>query len=277
MGAAMALPPLQTVAVDGLRLAWREAGQGTPLVLLHGIGSASDSWEYQLAHFAGDFRVVAWDAPGYGGSSDFNIETPSAADFADALDRLLGALGIERCHLVGHSLGALIAAAFASRHPDWILSLTLANAAAGHGRLDAKTRAARLHERLGDLEAYGPAGMAERRAPRLVAPGASPEVLARVQAVMARVRPAGYSRAARMLAEGDIFADLAHIDRPTLVMCGTLDRVTPEESNRAIAKALSNGRFEPLPGLGHASYVESPELFNLVLGRFLAERASEAA
>jgi pimeloyl-ACP methyl ester carboxylesterase len=273
----MTLPALQTVTVDGLRLAWREAGQGVPLVLLHGIGSASDSWEFQLEHFAPDFRVVAWDAPGYGGSGDFDVETPSAADFADALDRLLGALGIERCHLVGHSLGALIAAAFSSRHPDWILSLTLANAAAGHGRLDPAIRAAKLRERLDVLEAHGPAGMAERRASRLVAPDASAEALERVRAVMARVRPDGYRRAARMLAEGDIFADLAHIDRPTLVMCGTLDRVTTEDSNRAIAKALPDGRFAALPGLGHASYVESPELFNSVLARFLAERATEAA
>jgi pimeloyl-ACP methyl ester carboxylesterase len=273
----MALPPLQTVTVDGLRLAWREAGQGVPLVLLHGIGSASDSWEFQIDHFAADYRVVAWDAPGYGGSGDFDSETPSAADFGDALDRLLGALGIERCHLVGHSLGALIAAAYASRHPDWILSLTLASAAAGHGRLDAKMRATKLRERLDDLDAYGPAGMAERRAPRLVGPDASPDALARVQAVMAKVRPEGYSRAARMLSEGDIFSDLAMIDRPSFVMCGTRDRVTPEDSNRAIAKALPRGQFAPLPGLGHASYVEAPEMFNQVLGRFLAERAAEAA
>jgi len=273
----MALPELQTVTVDGLRLAWREAGAGVPLVLLHGIGSASDSWEYQLDHFARDYRVIAWDAPGYGGSGDLDMETPSAADFADALDRLFGALGIQRCHLVGHSLGALIAAAFASRHPDWILSLTLANAAAGNGRLDPVAREAKLRERLDLLDAHGPAGMAERRAPRLVAPDARPEALERVRAVMAKVRPDGYARAARMLAEGDIFADLTYIDRPALVMCGTVDQVTPEEGNRAMAKALNRGRFEPLPGLGHASYVESPELFNRVLGRFLAERAGEAA
>jgi pimeloyl-ACP methyl ester carboxylesterase len=273
----MTLPMLQTVTVDGLRLAWREAGQGVPLVLAHGIGSASDSWERQLEHFARDFRVVAWDAPGYGGSGDLAAGTPCAADYADALDQLLGALGIERCHLVGHSLGALIAAAFASRHQHWMLSLTLANAAAGHGRLDPATRATRLKERLADLEAFGPAGLAERRAPRLVGPDASPEAVERVRAVMAKVRPLGYGRAARMLAEGDIFADLDHIDTPTLVMCGTLDRVTTEESNRAIAKALRGGRFAALPGLGHASYVEAPELFNQVLGRFLAERKTEAA
>jgi pimeloyl-ACP methyl ester carboxylesterase len=273
----MTLPASQTVRVDGLQLAWREAGQGTPLVLLHGIGSASDSWEFQLEHFAHDYRVVAWDAPGYGGSSDLAMDTPSAADYADALGGLLGALGIERCHLVGHSLGALIAAAFASRHQDWMRSLTLANAAAGHGRLDAATRAAKLKERLGDLEAFGPAGMAERRAPRLLGPDAPPEAVQRVRAVMARVRPVGYSRAARMLSEGDIFADLGHIDTPALVMCGTLDRVTSEDSNREIAKALRHGRFAALPGLGHASYVEAPELFNQVLGRFLAERKTEAA
>ena len=60
-------------------------------------------------------------------------------------------------------------------------------------------------------------------------------------------------------------------------MCGTRDRITTEDSNRAIAKALSNARFAALPGLGHASYVEAPEMFNQVLGRFLAERAKEAA
>ena len=273
----MALPELQTVTVEGLRLAWREAGTGVPLVLLHGIGSASDSWDYQIEHFGRDYRVIAWDAPGYGGSGDLDMETPSAADYSDALDRLFVALGIERCHLVGHSLGALIAAAFASRHPDWILSLTLANAAAGHGRLDADARAAKLRERLDVLEAHGPAGMAERRAPRLVAPDASPEALERVRAVMAKVRPVGYGRAARMLAEADIYGDLAHIEGVTLVMCGTADRVTPEESNRAIAKALRAGRFEPLPGVGHASYVEAPELFNRVLGQFLVERSGEGA
>ncbi|MGE5147271.1 MAG: alpha/beta fold hydrolase [Candidatus Eiseniibacteriota bacterium] len=273
----MTLPALQTVTVDGLRLAWREAGQGVPLVLLHGIGASSESWESQLAYFASDYRVVAWDAPGYGGSGDLDRDTPSAADFADALDRLLGALGIQRCHLLGHSMGALIAAAYASRHPDWVLSLTLANAASGHGKLDPETRAAKLRDRLGVLEAHGPAGMAERRAPRLVGPDASADALARVQRVMAAVRPDGYSRAARMLSEADIFGDLAHISRPTLVMCGTLDRVTSEDSNRAIAKALSDARFAALPGLGHASYVESPEMFNQVLGRFLAERTKEAA
>jgi pimeloyl-ACP methyl ester carboxylesterase len=277
MEAKMALPHLQTVTVDGLRLAWREAGHGTPLVLLHGIGSASDSWDRQFEDFARDYRVVAWDAPGYGGSGDLAMETPGAADFADALDRLLGALGIERCHLLGHSLGALIAAAYASRHPDWILSLILANAASGHGKLDAATRAQKLKERLGDLESYGPAGMAERRAPRLVGPDAAPDAVARIRTVMAAVRPAGYSRAARMLSEADIFDDLAHIDRPTLVMCGTLDRVTTEDSNREIAKALRQARFAALPGVGHASYVEAPEMFNQVLGRFLAERATEAA
>lgn len=273
----MTLPASQTVTVDGLRLAWREAGQGMPLVLLHGIGSASDSWEFQIEHFGRDYRVVAWDAPGYGGSGDLAMETPCAADYADALDQLLGALGIERCHLVGHSLGALIAAAFASRHQHWMLSLTLANAAAGHGRLDPATRAAKLKERLDGLDAHGPAGMAERRAPRLLGPDAPREAVERVRAVMAKVRPAGYSRAARMLSEGDIFADLGHIDTPTLVMCGTLDRVTSEASNRDIAKALRRGRFAALPGLGHASYVEAPELFDQVLGRFLAERKTEAA
>ena len=119
---------------------YSEAGAGTPLVLLHGIGSAARAFDDQLAGLSDRLRVIAWDAPGYGGSTCLAPESPRANDYAAALGAMLDALGIPACHLVGHSLGTLIAASFAADHPERILSLTLASVAAGQARLPAAER-----------------------------------------------------------------------------------------------------------------------------------------
>jgi pimeloyl-ACP methyl ester carboxylesterase len=125
----------QTVRAGDAAFSFLEAGSGPPLVLLHGIGSAAASFRYQLEALSARFRVVAWDSPGYGASTPLAIEHPDTSDYAAALDAWLGALGIDRCHLVGQSLGTLIAARFAAEQPRRVLNLTLAGVARGHGRL----------------------------------------------------------------------------------------------------------------------------------------------
>jgi pimeloyl-ACP methyl ester carboxylesterase len=125
-------------AGDGA-FSYLEAGSGPPLVLLHGIGSAAASFRYQLKALSARFRVVAWDAPGYGASTPLAIEHPDTSDYTAALDAWLGALAVDRCHLVGQSLGTLIAARFAAEQPRRVLSLTLASIARGHGRLPRRS------------------------------------------------------------------------------------------------------------------------------------------
>src|SRR5258708_6766104 len=125
----------RTVRVGDAAFSYLEAASGPPLVLLHGVGSAAASFRYQLQALSARFRVVAWDAPGYGASTPLAIEHPDTSDYAAALDAWLGALGIDRCHLVGQSLGTLIAARFSAEQPRRVLSLTLAGGARGHGRL----------------------------------------------------------------------------------------------------------------------------------------------
>src|ERR1700739_3580036 len=117
-----------------------KAGSGPALVLLHGIGSAAASFRHQLEALSARFRVVAWDAPGYGASTPLTIAHPDTSDYAAALDAWLGAVGIDRCHLVGQSLGTLIAARFAAEQPWRLFSLTLASVARGHGRLRSSQR-----------------------------------------------------------------------------------------------------------------------------------------
>src|SRR5688572_31632112 len=95
---------VRTASSGNARFTYLEEGTGTPLVLLHGVGSAARSWQHQLHGLSQGFRVVAWDAPGYGGSSALAAPQPGAQDYADALRGFLAALGIEQFHLVGHSL-----------------------------------------------------------------------------------------------------------------------------------------------------------------------------
>lgn len=268
--------PLKTIAAGDLTLAYREAGEGEAIIFLHGIGASSEAWIAQLQAFAATHRAIAWDAPGYGGSGDLVPLAPTAGDYADALSGLFDALGVARAHLVANSLGALMAAAFARRHPQRVLGMVLSDAATGHARLSHEQRNEKLMQRLDDIAELGAAGMARKRAPNLLGSEAPLGTLNRVISIMSKVRPKGYGQAARMLSLGDIHAELAGCRAPTLVVCGAEDAITPPASNRLIAAAASDARFELMEGVGHLPYVEAPERFNALVAGFLEHAATRA-
>jgi pimeloyl-ACP methyl ester carboxylesterase len=272
----VALPELRKAEVEGKTVAYREAGSGPALVWLHGIGSNSESWEPQFADLSKDWRVIAWDAPGYGDSDDLEPLGPLAGDYAEALAGLLDSLKIGRAHVGGNSLGALMAAAFWNRHPDRVLSLILSDAASGHGRLSAEERQEKLMQRLDDVAELGAAGLAQKRGPALVAPSAPPHVVAKVVRGMSRIRPKGYIQAARMLSLGDILRELAGCDVPVLVICGAEDRITPPPTNKRIAEAVAGARFELLSGAGHLPNLEAPDRFNALVRDFLGSLGTDA-
>lgn len=254
-----------------MTISYLEKGQGTPLVLLHGIGSAARSFAAQLDALAARWRVLAWDAPGYGGSEALPMAHPTAADYADALERFLAERGVGDFHLLGHSLGCLMAASFAARHAGRVLSLSLCSIAGGHAHLAEAERRKLLDQRLQDVATLGPRGMAEKRAPRLLGPAAPPEALAKLADTMGSVRPDGYVQAARMLSTGDIVADIARLPAamPGQVIFGDADVITPPVRNREIADRWPGAAVHVIAGAGHALYVEQPQAFNALLAAFL--------
>lgn len=260
---------IRTARVGGIAV--RIAGDGVPVLLLHGIGGASTSFSDQQAGLPG-YATIAWDAPGYGDSDDpAPGPSPDApADlYADAALAVLRGLGRARAHVVGVSWGGVIATRIALRHPEALLSLTLADSSRGSGRT-AQGRAG-MQRRVKDLAELGPGAMARLRGPNLLAPGASDEVAGRVIATMARVRAVGYQAAAEMMASTDHSADLPLIALPTLILVGEHDQVTGVPESRAIASAIPGAQFEVLPGGGHAVHQENPAAFNARLLRFLTE------
>ncbi len=264
--------PARTVRPDGCAFSYREGRGGeraaAAVVLLHGIGSGSASWVHQLAGLGDAFRVVAWDAPGYGESAPLVEPWPTARHYADALTRFCDGIGLDRFLLVGHSLGALMAAAFAATRGGRLLGLVLADPAAGYGD-DPETGIARLEERLETMDRLGPRGLAEERAARLLSPAAAREALDLVRWNLSRLRPDGYAQAARMLARGRLLDDARAYGGPVLVVCGSEDSVTPPAGARRLAAALSRAEYREIPGAGHASYVERPEAFDRLIRAFL--------
>ncbi len=251
--------------------AYREAGSGYPLVLLHGLGSGSDSFLRQLETLSERFRVLAWDAPGYGDSPALPQPAPAAADYADALAGLLDALGLDRVLLAGHSLGALTAAAFAAAHPRRLGGLILLNPAGGHGAAEETLREEKLNARLALMDRLGPRGMAEKRGAALLSPAASDEARRMAVWSMSQLRPGGHAQAARMLASGRLAEDAARYAGPVLVLGSSGDTMTPEAGCRAIAAAFPKGRYVSIAGPGHASYLEAPAAINACIEEFARE------
>ncbi len=260
----------RSIDLAGGRVSWREAGEGAPLVLLHGVGSNAGSWERQLSAFPG-YRVLAWNAPGYGPSSPLQPDAPDAGDYAQRLAEWLDALGVSRINLVGHSLGCLVAARFAADFPQRVGSLTLASIAAGHARMAPEDRKRLLEGRVGDVAELGPRGMAEKRGPRLLGPKATSEQIRAVVEAMASVDPQGYAQAARMLSGGDIIADLARLPDsvPLQIVFGSADLITTPEANRRVAAHVLRAKVIEIPDAGHALSVDAAEAFNAAIAAHL--------
>jgi pimeloyl-ACP methyl ester carboxylesterase len=118
------------IEVEGLRIAYQRAGEGTPLVLLHGGPLYGREWRRQIDDLSHEFTVVAWDAPGCGRSSD-PPDTFRSGDYADCLAAFIDMLGLGRPHVLGLSFGAVLGLELYRRHPMLPQTLVLASAYAG--------------------------------------------------------------------------------------------------------------------------------------------------
>jgi pimeloyl-ACP methyl ester carboxylesterase len=254
--------PSKKTVIGGKALAYREAGEGPALVLLHGIGSGSASWLFQLESLAPRFRMIAWDAPGYGESDAFSIERPQPADYARALSLLAATLQVKSFVLVAQSLGALIAGAYARMFPA-LPALLLISPAGGYAGDVSK-----IEDRLKTLDALGADGLAEKRAAGMLSPNPPPIALELVRWNYRRIRREGYRQAAYCLAQGNLREDAPHYAGRVLVACGSADTVTPEAGCRDIASRFPQSTYQSLPGLGHASQIEGPDEVNRMIAGF---------
>jgi pimeloyl-ACP methyl ester carboxylesterase len=250
-------------------------GDGAPdIVFLHGIGGRATSFLPLFAAWPTAVRLSAWDAPGYGGSDLLREETPPPAAYAH---RLAEALPVGALHIVGQSLGALFAAAFAAAYPERVRTLTLVCPAHGYRQPPGQLTEA-LKQRIADAEAQGMPAFAAARAHRLVhKPETQPNIVAAVRDAMGSVSVTGHRAAVHALAQGDLIADGSQLAGPVHVLAGADDQITPLAGSLALYDSLrirprgpaTAERMTVIGDAGHALLQEHPAAVASAMASFM--------
>jgi pimeloyl-ACP methyl ester carboxylesterase len=267
---------VERTRVDGRTVAYHRAGDGPPLLLLHGGWSDGRAWTPQLQGLADEFTVVAWDAPGCGGSDD-PPEGTELAGYADTVAGLADALDLPRVHLGGHSMGSVLALAVYDRHPGRIRSLALAGAYAGwRGSLPPEEVAARVARIEAELD-RPPDEWIEEYLPGFFAGPVPAATLDLVRTMMREVRGPGTRRMLAAFAEADLRAVLPTVAVPTLLLYGSEDARAPRAVAEALHRSVPGSRLAYVRGAGHDVNLEAPDAFDAELRGFLRSVALDGA
>ena len=246
---------LQHVLVDGRRVAFRRAGRGPVVVLLHGAVSDGREWLPLLTDLLEYADVLALDIPGCGGSDD----PPSGSTLADLADVVAGAvqaLHLGPVHLGGLSFGGGLALQVAIRHPSLVRSLVLFSAYAGWaGSLPPEEVSARRAWARSFLE--GPPVDPDQVVPGLLGKPLPPELADLLAQAHAAHRPGPTLVLLDAFADADLSTELADVRCPTLVVHGELDERAPRAVANALHRGITGSRLVVLPGVGHMVTLEA--------------------
>jgi pimeloyl-ACP methyl ester carboxylesterase len=238
---------MDTVDAGGHRIAYERKGEGPPLVLLHGYVGDRRVWRPQIDALSDEFTVVAWDAPGYGGSSD-PPEVFPLSDFADCLAAFVDALDLGRPHVAGVSFGGGLALELYRRHPSLPRTLVLASAYAGWaGSLPAEVIEQRLQQAL-RLADQTPDDLVQELIPTMFTDSAPAELVEEFALSMREFHPVGLRANSRAFAEADLRDVLPHVAVPTLLLYGDMDVRAPFSAAAARQDPRLAARGDPRSG-----------------------------
>ncbi|VXB67049.1 Beta-ketoadipate enol-lactone hydrolase [Pseudomonas sp. 8AS] len=250
----------------GCQLHFEDYGQGTPLLLVHGLGSSIRDWEYQLPALSARHRLIALDVRGHGRSGKPR-EAYSIPAFADDVAALIEHLGLERVHLVGISMGGMIAFQLAVDHPELLLSLTIVNST-------PEVRARNLNERwqllkrwslsrLLSLETIGK-GLGRILFPR----PEQAELRQKIEQRWPQNDKRAYLASLDAIIGWSVWEHLSNITCPTLVVSGDRD-YTPVAHKQRYVQAMRTARLVVIEESRHATPMDQPERFNTTLLDFI--------
>jgi 2-hydroxy-6-oxonona-2,4-dienedioate hydrolase len=268
------------VEKDGVHIHINEAGEGHPVVFLHGSGPGATGWSNfgpNITALSRRFRTIAIDMPGWGRS---DVEIPGGGTLATVVARLLDTLGLERAALVGNSLGGMVALAVAVEHPDRCSHLVT---------MGAPTPG---------INVFSPSGMDSEGLRVLVATyrDPSPASFKRLVEVMCFDRKFATDELAKERSENAlerpeqlqaflewklfrlpspevVASNLPKLEVPTLAIHGRNDRTVHFENSLRLVSTIPNSRLILLNRCGHWAQLEHAEEFNRLVGSFIAEAA----
>jgi len=264
--------PTRTIRVNDVDLAYDIAGQGEPVLLIHGLGSGRHDWDPQMAQLSTRYRVITYDVRGHGDSSKprgpYNME-----QFAEDAAAMIRELALPPVHVVGLSLGGMIAFQLAVDDPELVRSLTIINSGP-----EVIPRTLRDHltlrTRLLLTRLLGPARLGKILAKRLF-PKPEQDLLRR--AFVSRVAqndPRAYLASTKAILGWSVTDRIGQITCPVLVIAAERD-YTPIAAKRAYLGKLQKARLEVIMDSGHATPWDQPRALNAKLLAFLAESSDE--
>lgn len=270
--------------VDSIEIYYEEHGSGEPLLLIMGLAADSRAWVFQLPALSRHYRTIVFDNRGVGRSSKppgpYTIH-----EMADDTAALLEALNIESAHVLGVSMGGMIAQELVLRHPGRVRSLVLA---CTYPEPDAEIERQRRFtlSQLGgsidasgevriDLTAVDPLALFQHLLPSVFNPEFIQNELPKLMEIFAGTLQYGFSLEAIL---GQVEAVMNHratdrlhqIEVPTLVITGDADRLVPPGNSDILARHIPNARLVKVPGGSHGFNFETPDVFNREVLAFLA-------
>jgi 3-oxoadipate enol-lactonase/4-carboxymuconolactone decarboxylase len=253
--------------LNGINLHYRSDGdpQGTPLVLIHSLGTDLRLWDDLIPWLDPTLRLVRFDLRGHGLSADPAGEL-TLADFSTDIPALLDHLEIDKAVILGISIGGLISLDFALRNQARVSSLILADTSARIGTPEL------WQTRMEALRAHGMAHLADSILARWFAPDFAarcPTQFQGLRTLFTRSSVAGYTAACAALRDADLRAEVPQIIVPTLILCGAQDAATPPEVVQELSGSLANASFAILPGAGHTPPIEQPQIMADEINAFL--------
>ena len=267
---------MPTLNVNDASLFYQEAGTGASVVLLHGLGSSTVDWEPELTALTRRYRVIAIDARGSGQSRDLTHPRGpfTVAQFAADTAAVIDHLDAGPAHIVGLSMGGMVAFQLAVDHPASVRTLTIVNSGPA---LVPRTRQERtaIALRLVISRLFGPRGMARMLAPRLFPLPDQGPLRERFKAGMARNDKGAYIATQRALIGWSVLDRIGAIDVPVLVVASDQDYGFLS-AKEAYTRMMKRAELVVVPDARHALPMEDPPKFLAVLEPFLARHAVPA-
>lgn len=262
------------LGVGDVALYYERVGQGEPIVFIHGLGSSARDWEYQVPFFAQDYEVVVLDVRGHG-QSDKPPGPYSIPMFAKDVARLIEGLDIAPAHVVGISMGGMIALQLAVAHPQLVRTAVVVNSVpemvvrSWRGRFE-------VWQRLLMAPLFGMRKVGEVLGQRLFPNVQQGELRERFVERWAENDPRAYREAVKALVGWSVTEELGTIACPVLVVSGDED-YTPVETKAAYVERIPQGEMVVIEDSRHGTPVDQPEAFNRAVQAFLQRFARQGA
>ncbi|PWR00668.1 alpha/beta fold hydrolase [Leucothrix pacifica] len=252
------------------QISYTERGEqhtGIPIICLHGIGGSQDSFLPQLEALSNSHRTIAWNMPGYGESA--LLETTSFTTLTQALLGFMDELGIEKAHILGHSIGGMIAQEVALTNPDRVASLALLGTTPSFGGRDDSFKQRFLEARLKPLDdGQTMSELADEFVPQIVGSQADKAMMQAASDTMRVVTPEAYRVILQCLIQFDRYADSGLISQPCCLIAGSEDNNAPAKTMHKMASKIPNACFYELEQVGHLINLEAPKRCNQILNSF---------